>query len=193
MAGGYGNIAAGNKSFAIGNQAFALDHGAFVWADSLDLPFFSDTTNQFAVRATGGFNLVTSVDSNGIPTTGAVLPGGSGSWSSLSDRNAKINIQSVEPKEVLAGVISLPISTWSYTAQGADVRHMGPMAQDFAAAFDLGENETTIGVVDADGVSLAAIQGMYQLVQEQQSLIEQQQAQIEALTQRLEALEAASE
>jgi hypothetical protein len=36
---------------------------------------------------------------------------------------------------------------------------MGPTAQDFRAAFGLGPNDTTISVVDADGVALAAIQG----------------------------------
>ena len=38
----------------------------------------------------------------------------------------------------------MPVSTWSYQAQGTGIRHLGPTAQDFRAAFGLGENGTTI-------------------------------------------------
>ena len=37
---------------------------------------------------------------------------------------------------------------------------MGAMAQDFRAAFGLGETELGINTLDADGVALAAIQGL---------------------------------
>ena len=42
---------------------------------------------------------------------------------------------------------------------------MGPMAQDFSAAFGLGEDDKHISTVDADGVALAAIQGLHQQLQ----------------------------
>src|SRR5262249_11428245 len=78
----------------------------------------------------------------------------------------------------------------------ASIRHMGPMAQDFAAAFGLGENDTTISTVDAQGVALAAIQGLHSLVKDQQAQLDQlrtensaQQAQIADLQARLAALE----
>ena len=35
----------------------------------------------------------------------------------------------------------------------------GPMAQDFYAAFGLGNSDKSIGLLDASGVALAAIQG----------------------------------
>ena len=42
-----------------------------------------------------------------------------------------------------------------------DVDHYGPTAQDFHAAFGLGDDDDTlIGTQDADGVALAAIQGL---------------------------------
>ncbi len=118
-------------------------------------------TNQFVAQASGGFFFY-----SGAGTTGAELPHGSGSWSSMSDRNAKNNFAQVAPETVLARVASLPISTWSYkTEQG--VRHIGPMAQDFYAAFSLGEDDKHIADVDEGGVALAAIQGLNQKVQEQ--------------------------
>ena len=46
-----------------------------------------------------------------------------------------------------------------------DKRHIGPVAQDFHAAFGLGTHETAIATVDADGVALAAIQGLNEKVE----------------------------
>jgi hypothetical protein len=70
------------------------------------------------------------------------------------------------------------------------------MAQDFAAAFGVGESERHINTVDASGVALAAIQGLNQVVQEKDARItalEQQtvaqQQQITSLESRLAALE----
>jgi hypothetical protein len=37
------------------------------------------------------------------------------------------------------------------------VRHIGPMAQDFYAAFGVGEDDRHITSIDEDGVALAAI------------------------------------
>jgi len=56
-------------------------------------------------------------------------------------------------------------------AQHASVRHMGPMAQDFWAAFGLWDNDKSITTVDADGVAPAAIQALHQLVQERDQRI----------------------
>lgn len=40
------------------------------------------------------------------------------------------------------------------------------MAQDFYTAFGLGDSDKAISTIDLDGVALAAIQGLYQVVQE---------------------------
>ncbi len=55
------------------------------------------------------------------------------------------------------------------------------MAQDFYAAFGLGNSDTHIGTVDADGVALAAIQGLYQLLEEKDTIIVAQQEQLHEL------------
>ena len=60
------------------------------------------------------------------------------------------------------------------------------MAQDFAAAYGLGPDDKTINPLDANGVALAAIQGLYDLVKEKD-------AEIEALKTRLSRLEAKME
>ena len=78
-----------------------------------------------------------------------------------SDRNAKEHFQPVDHQAVLAKVASLPVTQWNYTQDQADVQHIGPMAQDFQAAFGLdGGDDKHISVVDEGGVALAAIQGL---------------------------------
>src|SRR5262249_24529273 len=63
------------------------------------------------------------------------------------------------------------------------IRHMGPMAQDFRAAFGLGEDDTTISVVDEQGVALAAIQGLYAQNMALATRVATQDARIAALEQ----------
>jgi hypothetical protein len=181
--GGHSNEIQAPYGFAAGRRAKALHQGVFVWADSSDFDFASLRDNMFAVRATGGVSMVTAIDGSGNASAGVSVAPGSGSWASVSDRNAKENIEAVDAQAILKAVATLPVSTWNYKSQDDAVRHLGPMAQDFAAAFGLGENDTTINTVDADGVSLAAIQALYHLVQAQQ-------AQIDALAERVRQLEA---
>jgi len=66
----------------------------------------------------------------------------------------------------LEKVASLSVTHWKYKVEADGVKHLGPMAQDFHAAFGLGESKTSIGTVDADGVALAAIQGLNQKLEE---------------------------
>lgn len=106
--------------------------------------------------------------------------GGAG-WNCTSDRNAKENFRAIDPVVVLEQLTTMPISEWTMIGDAAATPHIGPTAQDFHAAFGLGENDTTINSADAQGVALAAIQGLYAVVQEQS-------AQIEALQRELEGL-----
>jgi hypothetical protein len=78
----------------------------------------------------------------------------------VSDRDQKTGLSPVDREQVLAKVRALPISTWSYRFENERVRHMGPMAQDFHASLGLGADDKHIHVVDAGGVSLAAIQAL---------------------------------
>lgn len=78
----------------------------------------------------------------------------------LSDRDAKAGFGSVDPADMLERVRSLPISTWNYTSDDASIRHIGPMAQDFAATFGVGADDRHIHPLDGQGVALAAIQGL---------------------------------
>jgi capsule polysaccharide export protein KpsE/RkpR len=102
-------------------------------------------------------------------------------WTTLSDRNAKTAVRPIDAREVLKKVTALPLNTWQYKAQDAKYRHMGPMAQDFYAAFRLGESDTGIDTVDADGVALAAIQGLNAELAERDRKIATLSSQMDAL------------
>jgi hypothetical protein len=93
-----------------------------------------------------------------------------GILASSSDRNVKAGFAPVDPKEVLEKVAALPITRWHYTNDTA-TPHLGPVAQDFHAAFDLGADDKHIATVDADGVALAAIQGLNQKLEEREKEI----------------------
>jgi len=189
VAGGGANIASGDASFAAGLYADTNHHpGAFVWGDNSTLSTQAEVKatadNQFVARASGGVIFYTSPDL----TAGASLSPGSGSWSSLSDRKVKANFAAVDSRQLLARVLALPISTWNYKTQAETIRHIGPMAQDFYAAFNIGEDDKHITTIDEGGVALAAIQGLYEIMKEKDEQIAVLQQQIEAMRSDLKAL-----
>ncbi len=187
VAGGEINLAAGAYSFAAGHGANANPDGSFVWSDSTAGGLASTGANQFDVRASGGINMYT----NSTSTTGVKVAAGSGTWSSVSDRNAKANFAATDGKDVLARLNAIPIQTWNYKTEAPSIRHIGPMAQDFYGAFAVGEDDTHITTVDSDGVALAAIQGLSQIMQEKDAKIAAQQKQLDDLEARVAALERA--
>ncbi len=194
VGGGASNTASGDYSFAAGQHANTNNKtGAFVWGDNSSISDVNaPVNNSFIVRASGGITMYTN---SGLSAGVQIAPGG-GSWGSVSDRSLKANFAPTNGQEILAHLNNLPIQTWNYRTQDASIRHIGPMAQDFYAAFQVGEDDKHITTIDADGVALAAIQGLYQIVQEKdveiknlKSQSEKQQAKIENLETRLAALE----
>ena len=78
------------------------------------------------------------------------------------DRNLKENFAPVEPQDVLNHLSKIPIETWNYTWDDPSVRHISPMAQDFASAFAVGEDDKHIHPIDVSGVAFASIQALFQ-------------------------------
>ncbi len=118
--------------------------------------------NQLVMRSSGiGIN-------NPFPafpihhSSGARLTAG-GVWTNASSRSLKTAFEAIDPQAVLAKVADLPVQSWRYKVEDASTRHIGPVAEDFQREFGLGDGES-IGTVDADGVALAAIQGLVQKV-----------------------------
>jgi len=173
--GGLDNVASGEGSFAAGTYAFALNDGAFVWADDRpDYDFESTAANGFFVRCSGGAQFVTAIDdSTGDATAGVKIGAGGASWSSICDRTAKKNFHQVDTVSVLNKLAAIPIQQWNYKWEtDADVPNIGPMAQDFKAAFYPGRDDKSISTLEFDGVELAAIQGLNQKLNEKEAEIE---------------------
>ncbi len=185
VAGGLSNHASGAYSFAAGHNAKANHEGAFVWADSQFADIASTAEDQVTFRCLGGVRLTSGSAGSNQEVSWAP---GSSSWSFSSDKNLKENFVEIDPKEVLERISHVSITEWNF--KGYSQRHIGPAAQDFHALFPLGGSDTMIDSGDLQGVSLAAIQGLHEIVREKESRIstlEQRNADLET---RLEALEA---
>lgn len=97
-----------------------------------------------------------------------------------SDRSMKENVKPVSVEDVLAKVSALPISTWNFKDDNSGL-HLGPMAQDFRAAFGLGNTDSGIFTVDESGVALAAIQALKKENDELKQSLDELRARLEAL------------
>jgi hypothetical protein len=190
----------------------ANDGGVGFRTDVAGIGFGRDSTRQAIVGGTFGSDyldfytggLLTApkmrIDFNGKVGIGTTSPSqalhvignilASGTITGSSDRNVKTNFASVNPRDVLDKVAGLPITRWNYDAD-LDVAHIGPMAQDFFAAFNVGMDDKHISMVDADGVALAAIQGLNQKLEETRAENAKLRQQNDSLATRLNELEAA--
>jgi hypothetical protein len=155
--GGHQNSAAGQFSLAAGRRAKANHTGAFVWGDSTNADVASTNANSVTLRAAGGYRLF----SNSATTAGVFLGAGGTSWAAISDRDVKKDFAAVDSRAILEKLATMPITLWRYQWEGEDATpHLGPMAQDFKAAFYPGRDDKSITTQEADGVALAAIQGL---------------------------------
>jgi len=180
---GVGSGASGSSSVAF-NSGQATHQGSFAIGNVSSNNIFS-----FSSSFPNGYRLF----SNGALTTGVVLTPGSGTWASVSDVNKKTNISNLNYVDVLNKINSLEIKQWSYkseTIEGQDkfidgyndkgekikvknealltkdIYHIGVMAQDFYKAFSLGTSEELITTLDLAGVSMAAIKGLIQKIEQ---------------------------
>jgi hypothetical protein len=142
---------------------------------------------------------VVTYDIGGAPTpemqvdqSGNVLARGTVTANNMSfgsDRNVKENFRPLDAQILLAKVAALPISEWNYKDDATRKKHVGPMAQDFHAAFGLnGDDDRHISVVDEGGVALAAIQGLNQKLEQKETEITELKAQLNELKDLVRAM-----
>jgi trimeric autotransporter adhesin len=136
----------------------------------------------FGTRAHGGGLLERMrLDNGGLTVNGTFV--------SASDREKKQDIVLADPQVILDRVMAMPVHYWRYK-DDPETLHVGPMAQDFHAAFGLGPDDRHIASVDADGIALAAIQALAQ----QQAVLASQNDELRqenlALRERIQTLEA---
>jgi hypothetical protein len=180
-------------SFFESSGAMAMSLGYDGLGDSAHnaLRIYNTSANSlFTFQANGSLGIGTNSPQQALHVIGNILA--SGTVTGSSDRNVKENFAGINPREVLDKVAALPISRWNYKNE-TDVPHLGPMAQDFYAAFAVGLDDKHISMVDADGVALAAIQGLNQKVESKSDEAERRIQALEGknaeLKARLEKLE----
>jgi len=184
FAAGSSLAAHGASSVALGSFAVtpAFAEGAFVFGDRSTVSnLTAPGANVFWVRAAGG----TRFFSNPSMSTGVSLAPNGGSWVSLSDVNQKELFEDLDGEDVLGKLARMPVREWSYKAQGGTIRHVGPTAQDFRAAFGLGDDPLGINTIDADGIALRAIQAL-------EARTHEYEARIKALEQQIAEMAAAA-
>lgn len=189
-----------NGAFANGNADDVVIGTRPAPADAdADLVLRSRTgkTGRLYVRESDGAVVLSATTNNdtkillgvGTPAAGRFLATSAndahlttgGTWTNGSSRAFKHAFEAIDAGDMLARVLALPLSRWQYRDSSEGV-HLGPMAEDFAAAFGLGSGTQHISTVDADGVALAAIQGLNEkLVRENDALQAQLSAQAAAL------------
>jgi len=176
------NIGLGNGSGGTNNIALGYNAGA---------AFTENESSNIDIGNTGvpGENGVIRIGTPGIQTatylSGTVYANG---VALTSDRNAKENFAAVNAQAVLDKVVALPVSEWNYKSD-RNAEHIGPMAQDFHAAFGLdGADDKHISVVDEGGVALAAIQGLNEKLEAENAELKKQlndlETQVKALSEK---------
>ncbi len=190
--GGQANAARGDFSFAAGYRAKANHDGAVVIsANSLAVTsdsIASGASEQFVLRADGHFYLTDMAGTATIPagrflntSTGAYLSTG-GTWTNSSDKHSKENFETVDETALLGKLAELEITEWNYIVDGDEIKHIGPVSQDFYKLFQLGNDDKGISTVDASGIALAAIQALYQENQGLKDRMRKLEEQVKRLT-----------
>lgn len=191
-AGGFNATTTGLNSFIWGKNVLASATGSVVLTDAdpgnrrVFNPVNFNTPNRFFGVFAGGYALYTTQDPVLNPGAGVSLPAGATAWLSLSDRNSKTDFEEVDTVAVLEKVASMPMTTWKYK-HDEETRYMGVMSQDLFGAFELGQNDTTINGLVADGVQMAAIQGLNKKLNEK---LESKDSEIQGLKEKQAELEA---
>ena len=94
-----------------------------------------------------------------------------------SDRTVKENFEPVSNAEILEKLVAMPITKWNFKQQDESVKYVGPMAQDFHAAFGLGgTNDRVIHATNAQGITMAALQGLNTKVEDKSKALDAAEA-----------------
>ena len=158
---------------------------------TLNGTYYTDDTSRWAIEIADAFG--GSADPGDEECVEARVAGGwENPWGvacwnapALSDVNLKEHITEVDREAVLDQLANTPICYWNYTSENQSLRHIGPMAQDFAAQFAVGDCDTKINLIDGQGVTMASIQALYEMVKEKDSRIGALERELEEIKAKL--------
>ncbi|MBD2701942.1 hypothetical protein IC229_14935 [Spirosoma sp. BT702] len=164
---GWNSAAGGQYTMAMGRRVSTNSlQGSFILGDNTSTTAVTTTTNsnQFTARFTGGFRMITAINTSGVPTAGVSLTAGGTSWATLSDSSRKELFLPVDGPDLLRKIGGMKLTTWNYKGQRG-IRHYGPMAQEFFSLFGRDEHGTIgtdrlITTQDIEGLTLTAVQAL---------------------------------
>jgi hypothetical protein len=185
------NNTSGNDNTAMGHIAL---YSNTTGTDNTAVGHFADVSagNLTNATAIGAGAIVNASNKIRLGNTAVTVVEGP-PYSVTSDKTRKENFKAVDAEEVLRKVRGLSVTSWNYIGHDPQLRHYGPVAQDFFAAFGhdgvgtIG-SPTTITSTDIDGVLLLAVQALEKRTAELVTL----KAENADLKARLEKLERAS-
>lgn len=176
-----------SASFPTNDWRITINDSSNGGANHFSIDDVTGNSTPFRIMAGGNVGIGTTEPSERLHVNGNIQV--EGVVNQVSDRAVKENVTAVSPTTILNQLNQLEISSWSYI-NDPDTVHIGPMAQDFYAAFGVGTDERHISPLDSNGVALVAIQALSSELEAKDAQIEQLQAENEEIQQRLDELEA---
>lgn len=157
-------VAIGTQAYATGIYSIAIGSGAntngrdgsmVVGDDTYFQTAYAAADNQLTMRFSGGFRFWSSYPDS---VAGVYMRHGQSGWSNYCDRNKKENFEPIDGEWLLSKIRNIPITKWSYKKTDPFEKYIGPMAQDFYAAFQLnGTDSLGINSISIDGVNMAGV------------------------------------
>ncbi len=170
-------------------EGIASERTGGTTANGVDgLEFYTSFNRRMTILQNGNVGIGSTNPANLLVVGSSASPAycNGTTWVNGSDRNSKEAFARVNPLDVLEKVSTMPITEWQYKVDPAEVKHVGPMAQDFHAAFGLnGGDDKHISTVDEGGIALAAIQGLNQKVEDE---LKAKDAEIQKLKQQNDSM-----
>lgn len=161
-----------------GNIRIQLDSGGNAWN-------VTHAFGDFRITKPGTGVVAFDLKGSGNLTIGGAL-------TQNSSRAVKTDIEPVDDREMLRRIVKLPVYKWKYEADETKQPQVGPMAEDFHEAIGIGDGRH-IALGSVSGVSIAAIRGLNEVLEEKsarlEALVEARDAEMAALRARLVALE----
>jgi regulator of replication initiation timing len=171
-------VAIGTQAIASGIYSIALGSGAntngrdgsmVIGDDSYFQTAYSSADNQLTMRFSGGYRLWSSYPDS---VAGVYMRHGQSGWSNYCDRNIKENFTELDGEELLEKLHNIPVTEWNYKRGDTSLKYVGPMAQDFYAAFHLGGTDSLgINSISIDGVNMAGIKALEQRTREMKTVL----------------------
>ena len=160
-------IAIGTQVYASGIYSIAMGSGAdtngrdgamVVGDDTYFQTAYAAADNQLTMRFSGGFRFWTSYPDS---VAGVYMRHGQSGWSNYCDKNMKENFEPVDGEWILGKIKNMPITKWNYKKTDPNEKYIGPISQDFHAAFHLnGTDSLGINSISIDGVNMAGIKAL---------------------------------